>query len=340
MRRRDFITLLGGAGAAWPLAARAQQPAMPVVGLLDSGLPDQSSANRARAFSQGLSETGYFEGQNVAIEYRYAEFQDDRLRALAVDLVEHRVSVIAALEPRSAIAAKAATSAIPIVFAIGGDPVKLGLVASLNRPGGNATGVSFLVGTLGAKRLELLQELVPTAALIGFLVDPTNPNAKSETSDIQMAADALGRKLIVVRASTESEIDAAFTSIAQQQADALIIAAQAFFSSQQDRVVAMAERHAIPAIYDTRQYPAAGGLMSYGTSSSDAFRQAGVYAGRILKGEKPADLPTMQSTRFELVINLKTAKALRAGAQNLTGGSPVRPRAQASRGARWVIEMC
>jgi putative tryptophan/tyrosine transport system substrate-binding protein len=309
MKRRELITLLGAA-ATWPLAARAQQAVMPVIGFLDSGLPDRSSAERVRAFRQGLSETGYVEGQNVAIEYRYAEFQDDRLRALAADLVQHRVSVIAALEPRSAIAAKAATAAIPIVFAIGGDPVKLGLVASLNRPGGNVTGVSFLVGTLGAKRLELLHELVPTAALIAFLVDPTNPNAKSETSDVQIAADALGRKLIVVRASTEGEVDAAFTNIAQQRADALIIAAQAFFASQQDRIVAMAESHAIPTIYDTRQYPAAGGLMSYGTSTLDAFRQAGVYAGRILKGERPADLPAMQSSRFELVINLKTARAL------------------------------
>jgi putative tryptophan/tyrosine transport system substrate-binding protein len=268
------------------------------------------AANTA-AILQGLKETGYVEDRNLAIEYRHADFHSERLPALAADLVQHRVGVIAAYGgSAAAIAAKAATAAIPIVFANGGDPVGLGLVASLNRPGGNVTGVSFLVAALGSKRLELLRELLPTATTIGFLVDPTGPTTEPETKDMLAAAGALGRKLLVVPASTESEVDVAFASLVRQRADALIVAAQAFFASRHDQLVALSARHAMPAIYDTRGYVAAGGLMSYGTNVADAHRQVGVYAGRILKGDKPADLPVQQSTRFELVINLKTAKTL------------------------------
>jgi putative ABC transport system substrate-binding protein len=308
--RRQFISLLGGAAAAWPLMARAQQPAIPVIGLLNAG-SEAAQTSYTAALLQGLKETGYVEGQSLTIGYRYADFQNERLPALAADLVQHRVRVIATLGgPAAAIAAKAATATIPIVFATGGDPVKLGLVASLNRPGGNITGVSFLTNALGSKRLELLLELKPTAAAIGFLIDPTNPNTESETTDMLAAADALKRKMLMVRASTESEVDAAFASLIQERADALIIAAQAFFTSRHDQVLALTQRHALPTIYQTRQLVVAGGLMSYGTSITDAHRQAGVYTGRILKGEKPDDLPVMQSTRFELAINLKTAKAL------------------------------
>jgi putative ABC transport system substrate-binding protein len=311
MKRREFITLLGGAAAAsWPLTARAQQPALPVIGYLNLASPEANASDTA-AFFQGLKEAGYVEGQNIAIDYRSSEFQIDRLPALAADLVQHRVSMIAAIGgPASAFAAKAATAVIPIVFATGGDPVKLGLVGSLNRPGGNITGVSFLTNTLGSKRLELLHELVPAATTIGLLVDPTNPNTESETADMLAAGSALGRKIQIVRASTESEVDAAFASLVQQRADALIVAAQAFFTGRRQQVLALAQRHSLPAIYQRRDFVAAGGLMSYGTSVLDAHRQAGVYAGRILKGEKPADLPVMQSTRFELIINLKTVKAL------------------------------
>jgi putative ABC transport system substrate-binding protein len=310
MRRREFITLIGGAAAAWPLAARAQQPAMPVIGVLNGASPETTAANND-AFLQGLKETGYVENQSVAIENHFADFRNERLPALAADLVRHRVSVIYTFGgPAALIAAKAATKTIPIVFATGGDPVGLGLVASLNRPGGNVTGVSFLVNALGSKRLELLRDLVPTASAIGFMVDSTNSNSVPETKDIQDAAAALGRRLIIVKAGTEREIDAAFATLVQQQADALIVAAQVFFTSRQDQLLALAQRHALPAIYGNREFVAAGGLVSYGTSLADSHRLAGVYVGRILKGEKPADLPVMQSTKFELAINLKTAKAL------------------------------
>jgi putative ABC transport system substrate-binding protein len=309
MRRRDFITLLCGA-AAWPLAARAQQPAKPVIGYLNL-TPAEANAFDTVGFFQGLGETGYVEGRNVTIEYRSADFHAERLPALAAELVQRRVSLIAAIGgPASAIAAKAATTTIPIVFITGGDPVQLGLVASLNRPGGNLTGVSFLTNALGSKRLELLLELVPPADTIGFLADPSNPNTEPETADMVAAASALKRKLLVVRASTASEIDAAFASLAGRQAGALVVAAQAFFTSRRDQLIALTQRYAFPAIYQRREFAAAGGLMSYGTSITGAHRQAGRYAGRILKGERPADLPIMQSVRFELVINLKTAKAL------------------------------
>jgi putative ABC transport system substrate-binding protein len=309
MKRREFITLLGGA-ASWPLAARAQQPAIPVVGWLNLASPESSASNKA-AFLQGLKETGYVEGRNLEIEDRFADFRNERLPALAADLVRHRVGVIAATGGTAApIAAKAATAAIPIVFVTAGDPVQLGLVASLNRPGGNITGVSFLNSALGSKRLELLRELVPKSGLIGFLVDPTNPNTEPEITDMLAAASAMGRKLLVVRASTEREVDAAFESLVQQRGDALIVAAQAFLNSRRDQLLALTMRYALPAVYTSRDFVDAGGLMSYGTSVLDAWRQAGIYAGRSLKGEKPADLPVWQSTKFELVINLKTARAL------------------------------
>jgi putative ABC transport system substrate-binding protein len=309
MQRRAFITLLGAA-AAWPLAARARQSAMPVVGLLNVASRETDASGTA-AFLQGLQEAGFVEGRNLAIDYRSAEFRNDRMPALAAALVQRKVNVIAAIGgPATAIAARAATATIPIVFATGGDPVKLGIVASLNRPGANMTGVSFLTNALGAKRLEMLRTLVPTAAAIGLLVDRTNPNTEAETTDILAAARALGLKLLIMQASTEGELDAAFARLVQQRADALIVASQAFFTGRRDQLLALAQRQALPTIYHRRDLVAAGGLMSYGTDISDAFRQAGVYAGRILKGEKPADLPVMQSTRFELVINLKTAKTL------------------------------
>ena len=307
MQRREFITLLGGAAATWPLPVRAQQ-AVPVIGFLSTVSPEQYAPFVA-AFRQGLNDAGYVEGRNVAIEFRWAEGQNDRLPALAADLVRRQVTAIFANGP-SISAAMAATAVIPIVFSTGADPVQLGFVASLNRPGGNVTGVTFLVNTIGAKRLELLHELVPAATLVGFLVDPTNPASEAETRDMQIVADTLGRKLLVVKASTESELDAAFAIFVQQRIDALIVAGEAFFLSRRDQLVALAARHAIPTMYHLREVAIAGGLMSYGTSIRDAYRQAGVYIGKILKGAKPADLPVEQSVKFELVINLKAAKAL------------------------------
>jgi putative ABC transport system substrate-binding protein len=307
MKRREFITMVGGA-ATWPIAAHAQQQAMPVIGFLH-GASSEQYAPFVAAFRQGLNETGYIEGRNVAIEFRWAGGQNDRLPALAADLVRRQVAVIFANGP-SISAAMDATAAIPIVFSTGADPVQLGFVASLNRPGGNVTGVAFLVNTIGAKRLELLRELVPTATLIGFLVDPTNPASETETKDMQTAADELGRKLLVMKASTANELDAAFAIFVQQRIDALIVAGETFFLSRREQLVALAARHAMPTMYHLREVAVAGGLMSYGTSIRDAYRQAGVYTGKILKGAKPADLPVEQSIKFELVINLKTAKAL------------------------------
>ena len=310
MKRREFITLLGSAMASWPLAARAQQAGRPVIGFLNGQSPAEFAAYLA-AFHQGLNETGYVEHRNVDIEYRWAGSQVDRLPVLAADLVRLQVSVIVATgNVTTALAAKAATATIPIVFTTAGDPVKHGLVASYNRPGGNVTGVNFLVSELGSKRLQLLHELVPAATAIGFLVNPTAPSSQFETSDVEAVAPVRGLRLHVEKASSEREIDAAFASFVQQRVNALFVAGDAFFSVRRDQLAALAAHHALPASFGTRDIVAAGGLMSYSPSLTDAFRQVGVYTGRILKGKKPADLPVMQPTKFEFVINLKAAKAL------------------------------
>jgi putative ABC transport system substrate-binding protein len=309
MRRREFITLIGGA-AAWPLVARAQQAAIPVIGLLSSRSPGEAAPSVA-ALRAGLAKVGYVEGQNVTIEYRWAEGHYDRLPALAVELTRRQVAVIVAMggEP-SALAAKAATQTIPIVFNSGGDPVKLGIVASLNRPGGNATGVSMLFVELGPKQLEMLHKLVPKVAVIAVLVNPTMASAEKETQDALAAGRALGKQVHIVTASREGEIGTAFGDLVKHGAGALLVAPDPFFFARREHLVALAAHHAVPAIYFAREFPEAGGLMSYGTSVADVYQQVGIYAGRILKGEKPADLPVVQPTKFELVIKLKTAKAL------------------------------
>jgi putative tryptophan/tyrosine transport system substrate-binding protein len=306
VKRRVFISLLGGAAAAWPLAARAQQPALPVVGFLRS-TPSAPFMHFVAAFQQGLRDEGFIEGQNVSIEYRSADNQLDRLPGLAADLVRRQVAVIVANSP-AAEAAKAATQTIPIIFVTGGDPVTTGLVASLNRPSGNLTGVVFFAsGHLGTKRLELLHDLVPKGAIIAVLMDPGFAN---ELPAVEEAGRALGRQLVVMKAASERELDAAFSAMVQAGVGALLVGGGPFFMSQRSGLVALAARHAIPAIYDGRDHVEAGGLMSYGTSLTGAYRQAGLYAGRILKGAKISELPVMQPTTFELVINLKTAKAL------------------------------
>ena len=308
MQRREFITLLGGAAAGWPLAARAQQPAMSVIGFLRSA-PLADATHLVTAFRAGLKDAGFVEGQNVTVEYRTAENHLDRLPALAAELIRRPVAVIVGNNIAARVA-KAATTTVPIVFAYGGDPVKDGFVASLNRPGGNVTGVVFIQGVLGAKRLELLRQIVPKATTIAVLVNPNSPETVSERSDVQAAAQALGQPLIIRDVSSDRDFETAFATFVQRGAGALLVGTGAFTYSHRERLVAMAARHALPAIYGLREFADAGGLMSYAASITDAYRQAGIYAGRILKGEKPADLPVMQSTKFEFVINLKTAKTL------------------------------
>jgi putative tryptophan/tyrosine transport system substrate-binding protein len=309
VQRRQFITLLGGAMAAWPLAARAQQPAMPVIGFLSS-LSLAPSAHLIAAFRRGIAETGFVEGQNLAIEYRWADGRLVQLADLAADLVRRRVSVIAA-PGVGALAAKATTQTVPIVFGVSEDPVKLGLVASLARPGGNLTGINFFVAELVAKRLGLLRELVPAASRVAVLVNPANVQTASATlSEAEPAARALGLQIQVFTASSNREIDTAYAALARERPDALFVAPDALFVNRRVQLIALAARHALPATYAVREYVEAGGLMSYGTSVADMYRQIGVYTGRVLKGAKPADLPVMQATKFELVINLQTARLL------------------------------
>jgi putative ABC transport system substrate-binding protein len=309
MQRRQFICVIGAA-AAWPLPVRAQQPATPMIGYLEAGSP-ASVAKLILKFRQGLAETGYVEGQNVSIEFRWGEGHHETLPSLAADLVSRRVAIIVATGGEvSAVAAKGATTAIPIVFDTSRDPVELGLVASLNRPGGNTTGVNQLNAELGAKSVGLMHELVPKAAVIAFLGNPNNPSMQDQLKERQEAARAIGLKIAPVAVASVADLDAAFAAIGQQQYGALLIAADPFFFGQRDKLAALALRHAMPAMHGRREFAEAGGLISYGTSLADTYRQVGIYTGRILKGEKPADLPVVQSSKFELVINLKTAKAL------------------------------
>jgi putative ABC transport system substrate-binding protein len=311
MKRRHFIVLLGSVAGAWPLATRAQQKAMPVIGYLSArALAD--SHDIVAAFQSGLAEVGFIDRQNVRIETRFAEGHFGRLPDLAADLVRLGVNVVVATGGTVTVvkAKPLIPPEIPMVFAMGGDPVKLGIVESLNRPGGNITGVTFLVNGLAAKALDIVHDLVPKAATIGFLFNPKNPNAESETKELQTAANILGKKLVAAKASTENELDSAFTTFVQQQVAALLVDPDPFFPDHRVNIVGLAARHALPAVYELRDFAVAGGLLAYGTSITDANRQLGAYTGRVLKGTKPADLPVMQSTRFELVINLKTAKAL------------------------------
>ena len=310
MRRRDFIKLIGGAAAAWPLAARTQQPGLPVVGFLDSKSPDDS-AHMVAAFRRGLNESTFIEGQNVTIEFRWAQNQYDQLPVLAADLVRRRVDVIAATGGPAALAAKAASATIPIVFRLAADPIAAGLVPSLSRPGGNVTGVTSLNLEVGSKRLEFLHELVPTATVMAALVNPTNPtNAEILSRDLQATARLLGLQLHLLHASSDADIDAVFATLTELRAAGLVIGTDALFTSRDEKLAALGLRFRMPTIYQWREFVAAGGLMSYGGSAPDSYRLAGVYTGRILKGEKPADLPVQQATKLELFINLKTAKAL------------------------------
>jgi ABC-type uncharacterized transport system substrate-binding protein len=308
MKRRAFITLLGGA-SAWPLAARAQQPGMPVIGFLSS-LSQAQTRHMVAAFQRGLGETGYVGGRNVAIEYRFADGQYDRLPALAGEVVRRPVSLILAAGPPAALAAKAVTTTIPIVFIVGLDPVGAGLIASFNRPGGNATGMVLILGPLGQKRLELVRDLVPKAAAVAMLANPLSPDAAPEIREVQVAAHANRVQLRILNASTSDEIEAAFASFAQQRPDALLIGGDPFYMTRREDIVGLVARSGLPAVYPFREFTEAGGLISYGTNIANSYRQAGIYAGRILGGVKPSDLPVMQPTTFELVINLKTAKAL------------------------------
>jgi putative ABC transport system substrate-binding protein len=308
MRRREFITLLGGAAVAWPVAVRAQQAAMPVVGFLNAG-SSRGLPEFVAAFHQGLKEAGYIDGQNVAIEYRWAQGRNDQLPALAADLVRRQVAVIVSNFP-GVLPAKAATTTIPIVFLTPGDPITQGFVTSLNRPGGNVTGISFFNLTLGSKRMELLHQMVPKATTIAFLMNPSAPTRQVELEATQAAVQTLALKLRVLEATSESEIDAAFAALAQEKPDALIVNPDPYFTSRREQIMAMVARLSMPSMHSPRDWVVSGALMSYGTNVVDSYRQAGVYAGRILKGEKPGDLPVTQPTKFELVLNLKTAKAL------------------------------
>jgi ABC-type uncharacterized transport system substrate-binding protein len=310
IKRREFIAGLGGAAAAWPLVAQAQQSKVPVIGFLSFQSADVDYKDVTVRFLQGLKETGYIQGQNVAVEYRYAENQFDRLPALAADLVRRQVAVIVATDTAAALAAKAATTTIPIVFATGGDPVALGLVASLNRPGGNLTGIVNLTTEVSPKRLQLLRELIPNGALYGVLADSAFPNTQSMITDLKAAARTLGLQLVVVNARTDSDLETAFATFSQQRVGAVLVGPSTSFDRRPEQFAALAARHALPAIYQFREFALAGGLMSYGTSLGYMNRQVGIYIGRILKGDKPADLPVQQVTKIELVINLKTAKAL------------------------------
>jgi len=306
--RRELLVALGGA-ATWPLAARAQQATVPVIGFLSARSPGES-ASLETAFRKGLSDAGYVEGRNVHIAFRWAEGQYDRLQSLTTDLISRQVAVIAALSTPAALAAKVATTTIPIVFNSGTDPVKLGLVASFNRPGGNVTGVTFFAAPLEPKRLGLLRELIPQADLVAVLLNPKYPDADVQLKDVQEATREIGQRTLMLTATTDAEIDSAFAALAQQRVGALMVGADPFFDVRRERIVALARRHDVPAIYHLREYVVAGGLLSYGASVADSYRQVGIYTGRILQGIKPADLPVMRPTRFELVINLKTAKAL------------------------------
>jgi putative tryptophan/tyrosine transport system substrate-binding protein len=309
VKRREFIALLGGAALGRPLAARAQQPAMPVIGLLSGGSPE-SFAPILTVLRQGLQEAGFVEGRNVGIEGRWARGQFDRLPGLAADLVGRRAAVIVTQTLPAALAAKAATATIPVVFVIGEDPVEVGLVHTLNRPGGNITGLSNFMNLLGAKRLELLSETVPNANAIALLVNPKNPNAEPDTRTLTAATQALGRSIEVLKAASETDLETVFAAITEQRLGALFVNIDSFFGARADQLVALAAHHRVPASYPLRQFVAAGGLMSYDANFADAFRRAAIYAGRILKGDKPADLPVLQPTRFDLAINLKTARTL------------------------------
>jgi putative ABC transport system substrate-binding protein len=309
MRRRDFITLLGATAATWPLATRAQQTAMTQIGFLGSGTPE-GYRHFAAAFRRGLNETGYVEGQNIAVEYRWAEGQYERLPTLAADLVRHQVALIVASGGPAARAAKASTTTIPIVFVVGVDPAVIGLVTSINQPGGNATGVSVIARELDAKRLELLHELLPTATVIAVLLNPANPSYGVLSGDIKGAASRLGVQILALDVRTERDLDTVFAKLLQEHVDGLVVTDEPFFNSQRIQLVSRAARHRIPTIYPWREYAEAGGLISHGTSLTDTYRQVGIYAGRILKGAKPSDLPVLEPTKFETVLNLKTAKAL------------------------------
>ena len=309
IRRRQFISLLGGAAAAWPVAARAQQPAMPVIGYISS-LTQTDSVQFDAAFRRGLSEMGYVEGQNVRIEYRGITDRYSSLPAMATDLVQRKVAMIGAFGPPAVLAAKAATATIPIVFVTGADPVKFGFVASFNRPGGNITGIWMVLAVLAQKKMQLIRELLPKANLIALLVNPTSPVAEPQKRDAQAAADILGLKLNILSAVTEKDFDPVFATLVQQRPDALLISADPFFSSRREHLVALAAHHAIPTLYEIREFVEAGGLMSYGTVLREGYYKGGIYAGRVLKGEKPADLPVEQVNKLELVINLKTARTL------------------------------